>query len=99
MRNKTKLTVLAAAGFLSVATLANPATAMTFATPSTLGVATIDTGVVQKAYWGYRRWGYRRWGYYHRPYYGFYRPYYGLYGYYRPWGYHRPWGWRRRWWW
>jgi hypothetical protein len=38
---------------------------MTFATPSTLGVATIDTGVVQKAYWGYRRWGYRHWGYRH----------------------------------
>jgi hypothetical protein len=92
MRNKTLLTALTAAAFLSGAMLSNQAKAMTFATPFTVGVVTTDTGLVQKAHY---------WGYYHRPYYhhwgygyGYHRPYYGLYGY-RPYGYYRPWGWRR----
>lgn len=62
--------------------LSNPAKAMMFASPSTLGMATVDTGFVQKANY-YRH---------HRHYYGYYRPYYGLYGYY-PYGWHRRWWW------
>ncbi len=95
MRNKTLLTALAAAGFLSGAMLVNPATAMTVASPSTLGVAATDTGVVQKAhYYGYYHHYYHRHYYgYYRPYWGYYRPYYGLYGYYRPWGWHPRWWW------
>ena len=87
MRNKM-LAGLAAAALLSGAMLSNPAKAMMSATPSALGVATTDTGLVQKA-WYYRR----HYGYYRHRYYGYYRPYYGLYGYYRPYGYYHRWWW------
>jgi hypothetical protein len=45
MSNKM-LAALAAAALFSCAMLNNPAKAMMFATPSALGVATTDTGLV-----------------------------------------------------
>ncbi len=47
---KTLVTALAAATLLSGGLLGNRADAMTLATPSALGVATADAGVVQQAH-------------------------------------------------
>ena len=89
MRTKMPVT-LAAAACLSGAILSNPAKAMIFAMLSTSGVATEDTGLVQKAhYYGYYR--HHHYGY-HRPYFSYYGPYYGRWGFY-------PQYWYRGWWW
>jgi|GEM_PF-830498 hypothetical protein len=90
---KTMLAAAAVAALLSIGASADGAAAMTTATPTQLGVATANDGLVQKAaivcgYWGCRHvwWGPPR-------YYGYYGP--GPY-----WGWHRPWwGWHRHWWW
>jgi len=82
---KTLLTALGAVALLSAGAIANQAGAMTLATPSAIGVANADNGLVEKAavvcgYYGCARVG----------------P--GYYGYYRPYGYYRAYGWYgRRW--
>ena len=60
--------------------LGSPAAAMTVATPSVIGIAAADTGLVQVRYYHHR--------YY---YYGYRRPhrYYNYYRYGRPYGYYR----------
>jgi hypothetical protein len=75
---KTLLTAVAAAALLSGGMLGNRAEAMTLATPSALGVALADTGVVQKVVCGYNgcvRVRPRYYGYYGRPYRNYRRPY------------------------
>ncbi len=77
---KTLLTGLGAVALLSAGAFANQAGAMTLASPSALGVATADSGLVEKAavvcgYYGCARVRPRYYGYY-----GYaYRPY-GWYG-------------------
>jgi len=81
---KILLSALGAAALLSAGVFANQASAMTAATPSAIGAAAVDSGLVEKAavvcgYYGCVRT----------------RPYYGYYGYYRPYGYYGWYG--RRW--
>ena len=71
---KGLFTALAAGALLSGGALVNSAGAMTIATPSALGVASAEGGLVQKAavVCGYYRcvrvWPRYRYGYYYRPY-------------------------------
>ena len=77
---KTLFTALGAVALLSAAAFSNQAGAMTLASPSALGVAAADGGIVEKAavvcgYYGCARVRPRYYGYY-----GYaYRPY-GWYG-------------------
>ena len=57
---KTVFAAAALATVLSLGAFANPAAAMTGATPTELGLATADSGVVQKAALVCGRWGCRR---------------------------------------
>lgn len=97
---KTLFAAAALAAVLSLGASANPAAAMTGATPTELGLATADSGVVQKAAlvcgrWGCRRVWHRHWGWAGPP----RRPLFAFapgpaWGWNRPWGWDRPgWGW------
>jgi hypothetical protein len=91
---KTLFAAAALAAVLSFGASADRAAAMTGATPTELGLATADGGVVQKAALVCGRWGCRRvwrgtrvWGP-RRHIYAFAGPSWG-------WGWRRPgWGWR-----
>jgi hypothetical protein len=103
--SKTVLAAAALAALLSLGASADRAAAMTGATPTELGLATIDSGQVQKAALVCGRWGCRRvwrgpvgrvWVGPRRPIYGFAGPRWGVgLGWRRPgWGWRGPgWGW------
>jgi len=89
---KTAFAVAALATALSLGATADKAAAMPSATPTQLGLATADTGLVQKAAVVCGRWGCRRVVRGARVWVGPRRP---LYGFARPgWGWSSPgWGW------
>jgi hypothetical protein len=106
---KTAFAAAALATALSLGATADKAAAMPSATPTQLGLATADSGLIQKAAVVCGRWGCRRvvrgarvWVGPRRPLYGFARPGWGWSG---PglsigvgpswgWGWRRPgWGW------
>jgi hypothetical protein len=108
---KTALAVTALAAALSLGATVDRAAAMPSATPTQLGLATADNGLVQKTALVCGRWGCRRvWGgagvWPGRPLYGFAGPVWSGgwvrpgWGWGRPgWGWGRPaWGWNRPWW-
>lgn len=94
---KSILAAAAVAALLSIGTPAQHAAAITLATPTELGVATGDAGLVQRAF---VRCGYRGcvrvW---RRPYWGWPVPAFWVRPWIRPWGWHwhRPWGWHHGW--
>jgi hypothetical protein len=92
---KTIVAAAALAAVLSLGASADRAAAMTAATPTELGLATADSGVVEKAALVCNRWGCRRvwWG--HRAWWGPRRRVYAFAGPSWGWGWRRPgWGWR-----
>jgi len=103
---KIAFAVAAVATALSVGAAADRAAAMPSATPTQLGLADADTGLVQKTAVVCGRWGCRRvfrgarvWVGPRRPIYGFARPGWGWSGPGFGWSSGPGWGWSRRGWW
>jgi len=106
---RTLFATAALAALLSLGASADRALAMPGATPTELGLATADSGLVQKAALVCGRWGCRRVWRGPRMVRGWYGPRRHIYAFAGPgpywgwssgpsWGWSTSWGWRRPWW-